>query len=399
MKRINLHLGEKDNPQKVRRLNRIIKKLVPIFLVVAIFISLAVFLATLSSGPTVFNYIFSGSFLKSSDGRVNVLLLGTPGGTHAGSGLTDTIIVASYNLKTKQAHLISIPRDLWMPSLAAKANAVYGIGLQEDGLEFVKTVFGNVVGLPIHHVLRMDFRGFIKAADLVGGIDVLVDRSFDDYYYPIEGKENDLCGWQEVEREFSESDAKILNIEPGKRLVIIDPEGKIATDSAQEDVGIKYFSCRFEHIRFEKGLTSMDGQTALKFVRSRRGTNDEGSDFARSKRQQKVLDAVRKKVLSFETFGDPQKIKELLQTFGKSIDTDISVKDALEFYKLSLKLKRTKNIVLDDSLLFRPNPKDFGGAYVLVSQDDDFSKLHKYVRNMLEEEKDEDTTSARSGDR
>lgn len=409
MKRINLQ-GEKDNSQKARRLKRIIKKLTPTVLVVAIFISLAIFLTTLSSGPSVFNYIFTGTSLNSSDGRVNVLLLGIAGGTHAGSSLTDTIIIASYNLKTYETHLISIPRDLWMPSLQSKANAVYELGLREEnGLDLAKIVFGNVVGLPIQYVLRVDFRGFRDAIDILGGVDVLVEKSFDDYKFPIEGKDNDLCGFQEVEKEFSEEEAKQLNITAGKRKVFIAPDGKIATDAAEEDKGVNYFSCRFEHISFEKGLVHMNGEEALKYVRSRHGTGGEGSDFARSKRQQNILEAVRKKVLSFETFRNPQKIRELLETFERSIDTNISVTDALEFYKLFGKLEKINSLVLDDSkksglpggrtsLLIHPNPSDFGGAYVLVSQDDDFSTVHNYVRKVLSGDlEDESTTSARTG--
>ncbi len=412
MKRIKLHFGEKDNPQKVRHLERIINKLLPIVLVAAIFISLAIFISTLSSGPSVFNYIFSGTSLKSSDGRINVLLLGTAGGTHAGANLTDTIIVASYNLKDNQVYLISIPRDLWLPSLQSKANAVYEIGFSENrGLSFAKTVIGNIVGLPIHYFLRLDFRGFIEAINILGGVDVLVEKSFDDYNYPIEGLETDLCGFKEEEKEFSEEEAKQLNIEAGKRKVFIAPDGKIATDAAEEDKGATYFSCRFEHISFTKGETSMDGETALKYVRSRRGTQGEGSDFARSKRQQRVLEAIRKKILSFETFKDSGKISKLFKTLGRSIDTDISLKDALEFYKLSEKLKSIKRIVLDDSkksgllggrtsLLIHPNLADFGGAYVLVSQDDDFSIIHEFVRKILSEKtgEDETDTPARSSD-
>ena len=241
-----------------------------------------------------------------------MLLLGIAGGKHDGATLTDTIVVASYNLKTDRVYLISIPRDLWLPSLQSKANAVYQIGLtQGDGLPLVKTIFGNVTGLPIHYGLRVDFSGFVRAVDTLGGIEVMVERSFDDYNYPIAGKEEDLCGYTEEEREFSEEEAKNLNIESGKRKLFISSEGQIATDSAEEGQGAKYFTCRFEHIGFEKGLTAMNGEEALKYVRSRHGTNEEASDFARSKRQQKALDAVRTKVLSLDTLTNPQKISGL----------------------------------------------------------------------------------------
>ncbi len=398
MKRIIFQVGKKENPPKARRIRRILKKLVPIAIIIGILSAFAIFLATLSGSESIIKLGFLGNPFKSSDGKVNILFLGIPGGTHAGSNLTDTIMVASYNLKTNHVFLISIPRDLWFPALRSKANAVYQIGLSEkDGLDLTKTVMGNVLGIPIHYALRIDFRGFIQAIDALGGIDVVVDKSFDDFNYPISGKEDDLCGFEEKEMDFSEEDAKKLNIEAGKRKVFISPDGKIATDSAEEDKGIMYFSCRYEHISFKEGLTHMDGDTALKFVRSRHGTNGQGSDFARSERAEKTLQAVRSKVLSLETLSNPAKIAELIKTLGKSVDTDVSAKDAFEFYKLSKKLDQTHKMILDDSkrngleegrasLLYHPSPEDYGGAYVLVSQDDDFSVIHNYVRKVLEGE-------------
>lgn len=385
-----------DNPLKRRRLKTILKKLVPITIVLGLLIAFAFFLTTFSS-PSVINFIISGTSLNSDEGRVNILLLGMAGGTHDGATLTDTILIASYNLKTRRLHIISIPRDLWLPSLRTKANAVYQVGLtQKNGLNFSKTVMGNVVGLPIHYGLRVDFNGFVKIIDALGMIDVEVERTFDDYIYPIKGYEKDLCGYIEEEREFSEEEAKTLNIEAGKRKIFIAPDGKIATDSAEEDKGIKYFSCRYEHIHFDKGLIRMDGETVLKFVRSRHGTNGEGSDFARSARQEKVLQAIRNKVLSLETLTNPQKIGDLIQILGNSIDTDVAIKDIAEFYKFSKDLGKTYSIVLDDSILFHPSPADYGGSYVLISQDDDFSIIHEYINKVfLEDDKNEATSSAR----
>lgn len=372
------------SPAKAKKVKQVLKKLVPVALVIAVLISLAIFLTTLSGSNTVVEFIFSPNNLKSTNGRVNILLLGIAGGTHAGSNLTDTIMVASYNLKTHEVHLFSIPRDVWLPALKSKANTVYQIGLgQKNGLGLTKTVMGNVLGLPIHYGLRVDFRGFVQAIDALGGIDVEVERSFDDYLYPIQGKENDLCGNEEKEVDFNEEEAKKLNIPPGKKTVLKLADGQIATDSAQEDKGIKYFSCRHEHIRFEKGWSRMSGAVALAFVRSRHGTNSEGSDFARSKRQQKVLEAARNKVLSLETLANPQKVTDLVKALGKSIDSDISVKEAIEFYKLTKKLDKLHSFVLDDAILYHPPASDYGGAYVLISQDDDFSTVQGYVRKIL----------------
>lgn len=400
-------LGQEKN-FRFKAARRIFKKMIPAILIVSVLTVVAVFLATLS-GSSVVNYIVSGSALKSYNGRINILLLGTAGGTHDGANLTDTISVASYDIKSNKLYLISIPRDLWLPSLSSKANAVYEIGLaQNNGLGFAKTVMGNVVGLPIQYAVRLDFRGFIQAIDAVSGIDLEVARSFDDYNYPIDGKEDDLCGYQEKEMDFSQEDAQKLNIAPGKQKVLVAPDGAIATDSAKEDAGAKYFTCRYEHLAFTAGSTHMDGATALKFVRSRHGTSGEASDFARSARQQLVVEAFRSKILSFETLANASKISQLLQTFGKSVDTDISVKDMLEFYRLSKKVTKISDLVLDDSpkqglpngkssLLYHAPASDYGGAYVLVSQDDNFETLQQYVRTiLLKKDNDEASAAART---
>lgn len=394
-----------QNPVKLKRVRKIIRKFLPVGIIIGILIAIALFLLAKSSSDSVVSYILSGTSLKSNNGMINVLLLGTAGANHDGPNLTDTIMVASYNLKTNKLHLISIPRDLWIPEFKAKANYVYQLGLnQNNGLNFTKTVMGNIVGLPLRYSLRIDFQGFQDAVDAIGGVDVEVANTFDDYNYPVAGKEDDLCGYQEKEIDFSKEEADKLNIPAGKMKVFVSPDGKIATDSAQEDIGAKYFTCRYEHIHFDQGLTHMNGETALKFVRSRHGINGEASDFSRSKRQEQVIAAIREKLLSFETLTNPQKLSDLVKALGKSIDTDISIKDAIEFYKLSKKLSETKTIVLDDSpraglpnnrssLLIHPPAGSYGGAYVLISQDDDFSIIQGYIRNVFL--KDEATTSAR----
>lgn len=381
----------------------IFKKLFPFILIIGILSALAIFLTTLSGSTTVINFPIFGNSLKSSDNRVNLLFLGIAGGTHDGANLTDTIMVASYNLKTNQLYLFSIPRDLWLPSLKAKANAVYELGLsQSNGLGMAKTIMGNILGIPIHYGLRIDFRGFIQSIDTLGGIDLIVDNSFDDYNYPIEGKEDDLCGNTEKEIDFTPDQASKLNIDPGKKTVLILSDGTIATDSATEDIGAKYFICRYEHIHFDKGLIHMDGAKALKFVRSRHGTSGEASDFARSSRQEKVLQAVRSKLLSLDTIFNLNKISDLIKTLGKSIDSDISPKEGFELYKLSKKLGQTHSLILNDSnILIHPPAGDYGGAYVLISQDDDFSTIQGYVKKILEGQISdyEATASARPGNK
>ncbi|MFH0937241.1 MAG: LCP family protein [Candidatus Daviesbacteria bacterium] len=383
---------------KIKNINH--KNQASIKIVLALFLAVACILIWIwwqsSSSFSVFNFVFGKeSGLKTDEGRINVLLLGMAGGMHEGATLTDTVIVASYNRKTSEVDLISIPRDLWLDKYKAKVNTLYQTGLsQGNGLDFVQKEIGEILGIKIPYGSRLDFSGFVKAVDLIGGIKVNVERSFDDYRYPIEGKGNELCGYQEAEMEVSTEDAARLNVSAGKQKVLLDPENKIATASgaldknlsfSQDDV-FKFFPCRYEHVGFTQGETQMDGETALKFVRSRSGTNNEGTDFARSKRQQLVLQTFKDKVLSAETWTDLEKIVGLIKTFGESFDSNIPQSQYLEFIKMSRKVKEVKSFVLDskgdNSLLIVPEAWEYG-AWVLIPPDNDFSKIHKYIDDIF----------------
>lgn len=347
--------------------------------------------------PAVINYVLGKeSLLKVENGRVNVLLLGMAGGKHDGATLTDTIIVASYDTATHQVSLISLPRDLWSQEHRAKINSLYQRSLDnKQGLEFVQTEIGNIVGLTIPYTLRVDFSGFVKAVDLVGGLDIDVERSFEDSLYPIEGKEDDMCGYKEEEQEIDQTKADELKIKPGKVKILLDKDNKIATAAAEpgkdivytEDNVGQYFGCRYDRLVFKKGLTHMDGETALKFVRSRHGSGNEGSDFARSRRQQLVLKAFKDKVLSLGTLANPQKVVGLASTFGASFETNIKEDVYIDFIEISNKVDGVKSYVVDPSgpnpLLKTPNPTDYGGAWVLVPTSGDYQQIHQFVQKSL----------------
>lgn len=339
---------------------------------------------TLSGTSTVFNFVFGQtSTVKTHSGQVNVLLLGIAGGKHDGATLTDTLMVASYDLKTHQVYLLSIPRDLWLDEHKAKVNTFYQTGLlRGDGLQFAREEVGRILGIKIPYAVRVDFNGFVQAVNLVGGVNINVSRPFDDYKYPIEDKENDLCGYQEQEIEIDEEKSKKLNILPGNHRLFVDPRGEIATEAAKVD-----FSCRYEHISFKEGFVRMDGVQALKFVRSRSGTNGEGSDFARSKRQQLILQAFREKALSLETLTDPKKLGGLVQTFSNSVSTDVPQSQYLEFSKIIRNIEGVRSFSIDTDegkmLLIVPKLEDYGGAWVLIPPKNDFGEIRQYVGRLL----------------
>lgn len=301
----------------------------------------------------------------------SVLILGIGGGDHEAPNLTDTIIYSNISVSEKRVDLISIPRDLWIDSLKAKINAIYAFGKKEDkGVENVKKAVEQIVGSEIDYVLIIDFQVFVNLVDHLGGIEVDVERSFEDYGYPISGKEIDSCGFTNQQ--------------------IIDFSIQITTGSAKE---AESFPCRYKTLSFDKGLQIMDGDTALTYVRSRHGTNDEGSDFARSRRQQNVIDALRKKALSLEFLLNPIRVIGAFNIVKRNIVTDIHTEELDDFIKLGQKLQNGKirSFVIDEGDVIQDRPgllvtpqrlERYLYQYVLVPRigEEDFSEIHEYIK-------------------
>ena len=141
--------------------------------------------------------------LKSDDGRINVLILGTGGGDHEGPDLTDTMILASLPAtQSGNVYFISIPRDIYLDYLGDKVNGAYSQGEEKkpgSGLVLAKASIAQVTGMPVHYALRVDFSAFSQVIDLLGGVDVEVENTFTDNLYPLTGRENDPCGGQDPE--------------------------------------------------------------------------------------------------------------------------------------------------------------------------------------------------------
>ena len=327
-------------------------------------------------GPKTVVELITDTGLKSDHGRINLLLLGTGGPGHEGPYLSDTMIFASIDKKGKDIVLISIPRDLWAPNLSAKINSAYAFGIERgDGLQLVEETVSLLFGMPVHYAFRLDFNGFVEVVDLVGGLVVNVEKPFVDNRYPIAGLEDDLCTLTIEKEQIDGQEVEVVKVSDQEKIRISD-----LNDSNDP------FTCRYETIEFAKGETLMDGQTALKFVRSRHGSSQEGSDFARSARQQKIILAFRDKVLSTQTLADPGTVIELVKTFGQSIDTDIENDDIPLFAKLSGKIDpvTVRHLVLEstdaNSILQVGRPEDHGGQYVLVPRGNLYSELAEYVQ-------------------
>ena len=330
-------------------------------------------------GPKTVVELITDTGLKSDHGRINLLLLGTGGPGHEGPYLSDTMIFASIDKKGKDIVLISIPRDLWAPNLSAKINSAYAFGIERgSGLELVEETVSLLFGMPVHYALRLDFNGFVEAVDLVGGLVVNVEKPFVDNRYPIAGLEDDLCTLTIEKEQIDGQEVEVVKVSDG---------GKIRIDDLNDSNDP--FTCRYETIKLAGGKPLMEGKTALNFVLSRHGSSKEGSDFARSARQQKIILAFRDKVLSTQTLTDPGTAIELVKTFGQSIDTDIENDDIPLFAKLSGKIDPAtiRHLVLEstdaNSILQVGKPEDHGGQYVLVPRGNLYSELAEYVQGEI----------------
>lgn len=321
----------------------IISSIILIFLILLIRPYYSFVTKTLHVSPIKTLLSFDG--IKKYNDRVNLLFLGIAGADHEGPNLSDSIIVLSYNLKNNSLITISVPRDIWSEALQDKINSAYAYGEAKKkggGFILAKAEVETIIGQPIHYAMATNFDQFEELIDFIGGIEVNVEKSFVDNEFPITGKENDQCGGD-------------------------DPE----------------FKCRYKTISFDKGVKTMDGQTALNFVRSRHAEGSEGTDFAREKRQQKVLDSIKNELIIFFKKSNLSKIEKLYELSDRLVKRDIDNQQvAIIFRKALLNKKFSQDkILLSENLYTNPetNLSRYDGLWVLVPKNDDINIVHEYI--------------------
>ena len=233
--------------------------------------------------------------IGEDEGMINILLMGVGGVGHDGAHLTDTMVVAQINTKTSEVVLTSIPRDwgLVLPNVGYnKINAAYAYAYRDNphtAGDAAIAAIERVTGLEIPYFAVIDFRGFVRAVDNVGGVDVIVDQTFTDATFP-----NDYPN---------------------------DTRGYLAP------------------ITFTKGPAHMDGRTALIFARSRHsGNNNEGSDFARSERQKKIITGFKERVASLN-ITNLSTINNLLSDFTENFRTNLEPYELKRLADLGVDIK------------------------------------------------------------
>lgn len=309
---------------------------------------------------------------------INILLLGYGGGNHDGTYLTDSIIAVHIDPKTQKVFLISVPRDTWVkiPTNGvdggySKINAAYQIGLDDSnypdkqeqfkgqggGGRLAEYVVSQVTGLPFDYFIGVDFSGFTRTIDTLGGVDIAVEKAFDDYQYPIEGKEDDACG--HTDPEIASLSAQLAS--PSATITQLDA-----------------FLCRFDHLHFDSGQQHMDGVTALKYVRSRHSLQD-GTDFGRAQRQRNLLVAVKQKIFSA---GIIPQIIPFMSSLGDDLRTDLTLDDMKVFLQTASALNKYQIVSLsitDQNYLQDAVSSD--GQSILASKDgtDNWTSVHNWL--------------------
>ncbi len=299
---------------------------------------------TLNISP--FKALISNKELKTINNSINILILGIPGGNHDGPNLSDSINVVHYDLISNKITIIGIPRDIWSDTLQDKINSAYSYGEAKKkggGLKLAKAEVSGIVGLPISYGVVISFDKFRDLINYLGGINVQVEHSFTDYDFPITGHENDLCNG--------------------------DPD----------------YRCRYETLTFKKGITHMDGETALKFVRSRHATGEEGSDFARNHRQQIIMDAVKNSILQKIKSVNVDTYSNLYSELNKLVERDINNQEAIIIIRNALYKKNLiqKNFPLPMDLFEVPEYEKYYGKYVLIPKENNSQIIKNYVQCII----------------
>jgi LCP family protein required for cell wall assembly len=285
--------------------------------------------ATITSAPTPEpTPTAAGPPVWDGEGRVNLLVMGIDQrGNQGGYWRTDTMIILTIDPGSQTVGMISIPRDLWVPiwgyDIENRINTAhyYGDsrGYPGGGPALARDTVAYNLGIPIHHYVRLNFTAFERLIDEIGGIDVYVETAISDPQYPDEG-------------------------------IGYDPF---------------YLSAGQHHL---------DGRTALKYARTRHGT----SDFARARRQQQVILAVRDQIVKLNQL--PRLIAngpQILNTLGDSVQTDLTFDQAMQLAQIlnAISPDAYRGAVIDQSYT-QPYTTDTG-AQVLIPLRDKIATLYE----------------------
>lgn len=278
--------------------------------------------------PQVGRFFAGGrATLKGEEtGRTNILLLGLD----VEAGLTDSIMLVSYFHREKKITTLNIPRDFYVniPGVVTeKINAIYPLAKAQKpndpdyGAKVLSEFVAREFGIDINYWAVTNFAGVKEVIDTLGGVPVNVDNDFVDFEFP----KDDYSGY-----------------------MVPAP-------------------------KFIKGVENMNGSRAMIYARSRHGTGSEGSDFARSRRQSIVLQAILEKIKSQGILGNLTQINNYLNILGNNLQTNMKTEEMLAFADISREIDLKTSFLRsnwNNSLDFLCDGQNEFGAYVLTYGDE-----------------------------
>lgn len=277
-------------------------------------------------------------YMGTSD-RVNILMLGYGGSGHDGAYLTDSMVVMSLMPQSHHTTLISVPRDLWIqypPNSGNyhKINAIYPIASNSNtdpvaGGDAVAQKVSLVTGLDIKYWMTINFTGFRDFINAIGGVDVNVPDAFT-ANYPANDDPNINASWKKV--------------------------------------------------HFAKGLHHMDGETAIEYARARYVIDNpaEGTDFARSARQQLIMKAALSKIKDWHTWPS---FFGALDALKHTIYSNLSLADLMQF-ALKMDLNNAHRVGLSYSNVLMGGTSSDGQS-ILLPKNGDWNAIKGYVGQQL----------------
>ncbi len=285
--------------------------------------------------------------------QVNVLLLGMGGYENDAPFLTDSIMAVTIDPNSHRVMMASIPRDLvarmnlqtnpnsiW----TNKINAAYEVPYtsiiccvaplyqgRDGGGHAAEHEVGKITGLTFDKYIAIDFKAFRDMVNALGGVDVCLTTNLDDYTYPNYG------------------------------------HGYIA-------------------LHYKAGCQHLSGEQALQVARSRHAIEpQQSSDFGRSRRQQDIMQAIKKKATTVNGWA---KAPELLDALQKNIHTDMSLADMKAIYDWGKNLPDSAIIRLAltapsgaaaGNFLYSGNCGMGPYASQLCPEDPSYRMIHQYI--------------------
>jgi LCP family protein required for cell wall assembly len=283
--------------------------------------------------------------------RVNLLLLGYGGSENDAPYLTDTDMVLSIDPTDHRAVMASVPRDLEVRVCpyadghcdVTKLNVAYSTGMydaeypgkkpqftgdKDRGGNLAMQTMSQVTGLSFDGYVAVDFKAFRDIVDALGGVQVCLTGPLDDNQYP-DGHDGYIPGG----------------------------------------------------VHFKAGCQEVNGTQALELARSRHAVQPvEASDFGRIKRQQLLVNAIRKKAMSVDGIT---KAPGLMQALAQDFSTNLNLTDMRVLYEWSKSVPDSSiGRVSVDLTNFLYDDSDANG-YVEHPTDPSYQMLHTFFANLL----------------